>query len=98
MGNKFQNWLKGAVATCSDVNRISSNPSKLKELSLAKRLKLKLHRSICIWCRRYAKQTIVLKDAMEKHQQKSAEGTLSEVKMSEEAKDRLKKALRDLAK
>lgn len=93
MENKLKKWWKGMVFTCEDVTRLSFDPIEQAKLSFADKLRFKLHRSLCVWCRRYYKQTVFLRRAMKTHQQKFTEDTLSDKKLNKEIKERLKKEL-----
>lgn len=95
MGNKFKELWKELVITCDDVARLSYDPPEQEKLSFTENLMFKLHRSMCVWCRRYYQQTKFLRKAMKNQQQKSADGDLSNKKLSNEAKDRLKEILND---
>lgn len=95
MGNKFKKFWKELVMTCDDVARLSYDPPEQEKLSFTENLIFKFHRAICVWCRRYYKQTKFLRKAMKTQEQKSADGILSETRLTIEAKDKIKKALRD---
>lgn len=86
------------MLNCEDATRLSFDVPTQLELTFAERLQLSMHRSLCIWCRRYYKQTKFLSEAMKSHQQKSAEGDFTDIKLSDELKNKLKQKLKDSSK
>ncbi len=83
------------MLTCDDVTRMSFDKPDDLEFSFSEKLRLKLHRSMCLWCRRYYKQTKFLREAMKTQTQKSADGDISKKKMSDDSKEKLKQLLQD---
>ncbi len=63
-----------------------------KDLSLGTRIKLRIHYLMCSFCERYAKQLKYMRTVAREFPEKI--GEVSDEKLSSEAKDRLKKALR----
>lgn len=82
------------MLTCDDVTRMSFDIPYGVKLSFSMRLKLKLHRAICIWCKRYFNQTKFLRKAMKAHQP-TADPALSDSCLTNEEKEKLKKTLQD---
>jgi len=62
-------------------------------LPLARRIQIRMHYWICAWCRRYEQQLKLLHDALHKHPlpDDSAPGP----KLSDNARERMKQALRE---
>jgi hypothetical protein len=87
-------WIKlvyRATFSCAHVTRLLSQ-SQDRPLTLAERLKLRLHFLICVWCDRYARHLAFLRRAAPQcteHLQEVPGGGLSE-----EARRRLKERLR----
>jgi hypothetical protein len=63
-----------------------------KKLSLATRIKLRIHYLMCSFCERYAKQLKYMRAAAREFPEKI--GEVSDAKLPTEAKERLKEALR----
>lgn len=82
------------MLTCDDVTRLSFDTPDGVKLSFFMRLKLKLHRAICIWCKRYFNQTKFLRKAM-KANQPTTDAALSDMCLTKEEKEKLKKTLQD---
>src|SRR6516225_4625787 len=77
--------------TCPEVVRILSLGMD-KELSLMMRIKLRIHYLMCSFCKRYMKQLKYIRQVSREFPKKI--GEISDAKLSTEAKERLKKALR----
>jgi hypothetical protein len=77
--------------TCPEVIRILSLGMD-KELPLITRTKLRIHSLMCSFCARYAKQLKYMRTVAREFPEKI--GEISDAKLSTEAKDRLKDALR----
>jgi hypothetical protein len=73
---------------CREVVRLTSQ-SRDRSLSLAKRLRLGLHRRFCEWCARYAEQLEFLHESAHQLDEKGSQALPSD------AKSRLKRALKD---
>lgn len=95
MGNNLNEWWKGMMLTCDDATRMSFDIPEGVKLSFSEKLKLKLHRTMCVWCRRYFKHTKFLRNAMKVQPEKSANGDISKKKMSDESKEKLKQLLQE---
>jgi hypothetical protein len=63
-----------------------------KQLSLMMRMKLRIHYLMCSFCERYMKQLKYIRQVSREFPDKI--GELSDAKLSNEAKQRLKEALR----
>ena len=63
-----------------------------KELSLMMRIKLRIHYLMCSFCERYMKQLKYIRQVSREFPEKI--GEISDAKLSTEAKERLKEALR----
>ncbi len=95
MRNQINGWWKGMMLTCDDVTRMSFDTPEGVKFSFTEKFKLKLHRTMCIWCRRYFKQTKFLRKAIKVQPEKSADGDISKMELSNESKEKLKKLLQD---
>ena len=98
MGNKLKEWVKHRFMTCKLVTRLAFDSEGQSRLSFADNLKFKFHLSTCVWCRRYYKQSKLLSEALNVHQHELPEESFSEKKMSDDAKSKIKQALRDAAR
>lgn len=56
-------------------------------------VKLRLHNHICDWCRRYARQLLLIREAMRKQQSHMEDSSLADSTLSTDARERLKRAL-----
>jgi len=77
--------------TCPEVVRILSLGMD-KERALMMRIKLQIHYLMCSFCERYMKQLKYIRQVSREFPEKI--GEISEAKLSTEAKERLKEALR----
>lgn len=93
MENNIEDWWQKMRFSCEDVTRLCSDALEEKELTFGEKLKSGLHRIICIWCRRYSKQTNLLNEAMKKHPQYPLSDETSKITISVGAKERIKKTL-----
>ena len=95
------NWVKGKLIKivanltphCHDVTRLLSE-SMERPLSLRTRLLLRLHFSICVWCRRYGQHLEALRKFSAKFPEKGCES--GQATLSADARDRLDRALRQV--
>ena len=95
-------WLANLVKTlfggiadlslnCKEAARLQSEALDHK-LAFRKRLGLRIHLMICKWCCRYGKQVRFLRDAAREHPDKVSEPAPE--KLSDEARERIKRKLR----
>ena len=77
--------------TCPEVARILSLGME-KELSLMTRLKLRVHFLMCSFCERYMKQLKYMREVAREFPEKI--GDVSDANLPEDAKQRMKDALR----
>jgi hypothetical protein len=59
---KFVVWVWNHTPTCAEMSRFTSRALE-EPLTLKTRLKMRLHFTICAWCRRYFKQINFLHQA-----------------------------------
>lgn len=93
MENYLEDWRRKTRFNCETVTRLSSDNLEGKELTFGDKLKSRLHRIVCIWCRRYYKQTNLLNEAMKTHQQNASSDKTSKITIRVGAKERIKKTL-----
>ncbi len=78
---------------CEEVTRLHSE-SLDRPLPLRKRIGIKLHFLICIWCEQYLKQLRFIRQAVRRHQDRlEGQDGSSAPTLSSDAKDRIKRAL-----
>jgi len=96
------NWLNGVLKTlargmavlspnCRQAARLQSAALDRK-LPILQRVGLRLHLLLCAWCRRYGKQLRFLRDAAHGHPDEMVEAAPR--KLSDEARERIKRKLR----
>lgn len=78
--------MNKALPACQEVSRLTSQAMDEK-LPWLKRLGMRLHLMLCVWCRRNSKQLRLVRDLARKQ---SAAQT-KEAKLSNDARDRLNK-------
>lgn len=79
--------------TCKDITRLLSD-SMDRNLSLRQRIDIKLHLIMCVWCERYKRQLLFLRDAL-RHSLAYIEetGVSPTPSLPPEARERIKRAL-----
>ncbi|MEO6036029.1 MAG: zf-HC2 domain-containing protein [Verrucomicrobiota bacterium] len=87
---KFFTWMNHCWPTCKEMSRLASE-SLDHPLGSRVRLKMLLHSSVCVWCRRYSKQLRFIRQAAPKYEEKI--GQVSTRTLSPEAKTRMKAEL-----
>src|SRR5258707_2263012 len=87
--------LRTISPNCREASRLQSEALDHR-LTPVQRFGLRMHLILCKWCRRYGKQIRFLRHAAHKHPEQVAEASPST--LSPEARQRLKRALRDEAK
>jgi len=80
--------------SCRQVSRLQSAATQ-QPLSLGQRIGLKFHLLVCSWCRRYGRQISFLREAVQARPDKLAENQSQS--LPNEARERLKKSLRDIS-
>ena len=83
------------MPSCQDISQLISNGMDC-HLPLRKRLSIRLHLSMCKFCRRYEKQLHLLRDSVGHYA--DPEKNVVEKFLSLAAKEKLEKALADSAK
>ena len=87
-------WLARRLPTCKEIAPWMSG-SLDRKLSLRQRVKLSLHLKICIWCVRYLEQIRALRKISARYsEQAENEKGASTASLSPEARERIKRALR----
>lgn len=86
----FITWVWNHTPTCKEVTRLASQRLD-GPLPLMTRLRIRLHTTICAWCRRYLEQVKLVRDAAPGYADKV--GQASEKSLSTDAKARMKRAL-----
>jgi len=87
--------LRAISPNCREASRLQSELFD-HPLTPLQRVGLRVHLLLCKWCRRYGQQLRFLRRAAHEHPDEVAEATSST--LSREARERLKRALRDEAK
>lgn len=88
-------WLAGLRAlspNCREASRLQSRALD-EPLCFPRRLGLRIHLVLCVWCRRYGKQLRFLRHAAHDHPDRLNDTAPS--RLSPEARERLRQALQD---
>ncbi len=83
-------WVWRHTPGCADMSRLASQ-SLEKTPPLGRRLKMRLHFLVCVWCKRYYKQLKFLHEAVPRFQEHA--GTLPGRGLSAEARKRMMQRL-----
>lgn len=89
------NWYGRKTTPCKEVIRLLSE-SRERSLTLRERIGIRLHYLICVWCPRYERQLKLLGDAARCHPAPTE--TPAAPSLSADARERLKRSLRDAEK
>ena len=89
--DSFVSGMWKITPNCAEMSRLSSQ-SLDQPLGLMTRIRMRLHYVICVWCRRYSKQVRFVHKAAPELDAKAVQH--SKVGLSDEAKKRLKAALK----
>ena len=88
-------WLIRITPPCKDMTRLLSE-SMDRPLPLGISIKMRLHFLICKWCERYKNQLLFLRQALRRNPYDlESDAPASTTSLSPEAKDRLKRAVRE---
>ena len=88
-------WLIRITPSCQEMTRLLSEAMD-RPLPLGIRTKMRLHFLICKWCDRYKNQLLFLRHALRRNpDQLEDEAAASSTALSPEAKDRVKRVLRN---
>lgn len=87
-------WLIRVTPTCREMTRLLSDAMD-RPLPLKTRVKMRLHFLICKWCERYKNQLRFLRQAVRRHPEQIGSDNLATPSLSSDAKDRLKRTLRE---
>ncbi len=82
-------WMSRMLPSCEEVSALTSEAMD-ETLPFRKRLSLKLHLKMCVWCRRNATQLQLMSRLARLKAQKVA----SHAKLSSDARDRITQALK----
>jgi hypothetical protein len=85
-------WLLRRLPTCQEATRLMSD-SLDQKLSLRQRLQMKLHVLVCMWCERYRRQLLFLRQAMQQSSKYAERGIAPPPSLPPEARERLNRAL-----
>ena len=88
----FITWVWNHTPTCKEVARLASQRLD-GPLPLMTHLRIRLHRTICVWCQRYLEQVKLVHDTAHCYAGKVEHA--SEKSLSADAKQRMKRALAD---
>lgn len=91
----FKIGLRAVSPDCREASRLQSEALD-HSLSRGQRLGLRLHLLLCKWCRRYGKQIRFLRQAVREHAEHVNNATPRT--LSPQARERLKRSLRDKPK
>jgi len=86
----YFSWLARKLPTCEEIAPLISRDLDTP-LPVFEKIKMVLHKHICEWCRRYANQLLLIREAMRKEENAHAGNALSST-----ARERMKRALTDL--
>jgi hypothetical protein len=81
-------FLARRLPTCEEIAPVISRNMD-EQLSLPEKIKMILHNHICEWCKRYANQLLLLRQAAQKEIENS------EFTLSQEARQRMKESLNE---
>jgi len=91
----LKNGLRTISPNCREASRLQSEALD-HELTPLRRFGLRMHLILCKWCRRYGKQIRFLRHAAHKHPEQLSGATPHT--LSPEARERIKRSLRDEVK
>ncbi|MCI0414183.1 hypothetical protein L0222_15475 [bacterium] len=83
-------WLARRLPACDEVLTLISE-SMDRKLPWRQRMTLLLHNQICVWCKRYANQLLILRQAMRSQENENA--LLANEILSPDARERMKRLL-----
>ena len=92
--SSLHNGFRTVMPTCRQAVRLQSDALD-RPLPILKQIGLGFHLLVCRWCRRYGKQLRFLRRAAQEHADTLTETTPQA--LSAEARERLKRSLRDNA-
>src|SRR3712207_4203057 len=87
-------WLIRVTPTCQEMTRLLSDELD-RPLPWRTRVEMRLHFLICKWCERYKNQLRFLRQAVRRHPEQISSDAPATPSLSSEAKDRLKRTLRE---
>jgi hypothetical protein len=86
-------WLAHRLPPCKDVTQMVSDAMERK-LPLRRRLEVRLHFLICVYCLRYFKQLQFMQEAAQQHATQIERGETAPTRsLPPEARERLKRSL-----
>jgi hypothetical protein len=85
-------WFARRLPACDEILTIISQRMDRK-LPWRQRMKLLLHNHICVWCRNYAKQLLVVREAMRRQESQIENTPFADATLSPQARERMKRSL-----
>src|SRR6266498_3607165 len=95
LASALRTGFRAVMPTCLEASRLQSIALD-QPVPLPKRFGLRLHLLVCKWCRRYGKQIRFLRRAAHEHSDELNEAAPR--RLSSEARERLKRAIRNESK
>ena len=86
------NIYRALFPSCRQVSQMQSEALD-RSLPLFTRIKMRMHLLVCSWCRRYGKQIRFLRTAAHDHSEDLQ--TVTDQSLSADAKERIKRTLRE---
>ena len=90
-------WLARRLPTCKEVAPWMSEVLD-SDLPLARRIKLKLHILICVWCKRYQEQLFLLRETTQNLSKQVEAESVTTPALSADARQRMKALLKQTEK
>jgi hypothetical protein len=84
----YFSWLARHLPTCEEITPLISRNLD-GSLSFRDKVKMVLHKHICVWCRRYAEQLLLIRKALRK------QDSQPDLTLSSEAREQIKRSLRE---
>jgi hypothetical protein len=85
-------WIAGKLLPCNSITEMISE-SMERRLTIAERLRIRLHFMICVWCARYQSQLLALRESL-RLRASQIEKDESLPSLSPEARERIRKSLK----
>jgi hypothetical protein len=85
-------WLARRLPACNEITALTSQ-SIDRKISRRERMTLRLHFFVCLWCERYHKHLLFIKDALHHDPAQLEDGEASPTAfLSPEARERIKRS------
>ncbi len=85
-------WFARRLPPCNEILPLISQRMDRK-LPWRRRVTLLLHNHICIWCKNYARQLLLIRETLQHQEAHPESAPLSESALPLDARDRMKRAL-----